>query len=143
MHKATSVPATPPKSRAEATKPLMAAIYPRCGTETFARPAVTPITRTRPPKGWQVVFLYPPRAPKRPHPGQTTNITILETPPLGRPPKVPGAQEITVAGRRVSLRNRANKSFYAARWLTGKARYTALADGDTPAALKRIIACLP
>jgi hypothetical protein len=70
-------------------------------------------------------------------------VTIVERAPLGTPLKLPGGKEITVAGRKVLLRNRTTKTIYVATWQTGKARYTALADGATPAALKRIIGCLP
>jgi hypothetical protein len=50
---------------------------------------------------------------------------------------------ITVAGRHVRFHDRGKLAFYVAKWETGAARYTALADGATPATLKKFIACLP
>jgi hypothetical protein len=142
-HKQASIPASAPQAPAQAAKPLAAAIYASCGVDTFAPPTATATSKTRPPSGWQVTYLYPPRAPQRPRPGQTTIVTLVERPPVGPPPKLAGGREITVAGRRVSLVNRTKKTIYVAVWKTGRARYTALADGAKPTALKRIIACLP
>jgi hypothetical protein len=128
---------------AQATKPLAAAIYARCGTGAFAPPAATPTSKKTPPSGWQVVYTYPPLAPRRPLPGQTTIVTLVERAPAGPSPKLTGGREVMVAGRRVSLRNRTNRTMYVALWKTGKAHYLALADGATPATLERIIGCLP
>jgi hypothetical protein len=136
----TSIPASASQTRAQTAVPLAAAIYPHCGTDTFAAPGAAALARGQ---GWQVTYLYPPRAPQRPRPGQTTIVTLVESAPVGRSPKVKGGKEITVAGRRVSLRNRTRTTLYVALWETGKARYTALADGATPATLKQIIGCLP
>jgi hypothetical protein len=141
--KPTSITPSSTQTRAAAAKPLAAPIYARCGTETFARPKAVAASRKRPPVGWQVVYQYPPNAPRRPRSGQTTTITLFEREPAGPAPKLGDAKEVTVAGRRVLLHDRTKKTLYVAVWQTGKARYTALADGATPAALKRIIGCLP
>jgi hypothetical protein len=130
---------TSPRSESAPAK----AIYARCGTSTFiARASV--ISHVGQLVGWQVTYLYPPRAAVRPRPGQTTNVTIVETASRpGRAPRLVGGKEITVAGRQVSFHNRTAKTIYTAMWQTGAARYTALADGSTPAALETVIGCLP
>ena len=139
----TSTGAATKGARRPVVTPLTTAVYSRCDTSKFAPPAVSPISRTSPPVGWQVTYLYPTRAPRPPRPGQTTNVTIVERAPVGPPPQLAGGKEITVAGRRVSLRNRTKTTIYVAAWKTATARYTALADGATPVTLERFIACLP
>ena len=56
---------------------------------------------------------------------------VWDTAPVGPPPKIAGAKEITVAGRRVSFHNRTKRTLYVAKWKTAKAQYTSIADGAT------------
>jgi hypothetical protein len=129
------------KSAARLDKP----IFPGCGTEGFPKPQVRPVT---PPGGgrvWTVGYTrkYSPLRPARP--GQTTNMAIIEYPPIGRqnsPAK--GLTQTTIAGRRVGLRtpDKRNPAFVA-QWNTSAASYTVLANGTNPTTVRRLVACLP
>jgi hypothetical protein len=117
---------------------------PDCRFPEFGKPQTQQIIGTTGGgKAWQVVYL-PPRG-ATPRPGETTNVMIVEeSPKVEAKFGVEGGQTVTVAGRSVSLAEpSAEEDLYLAQWITEKARYTVLADGNTSTVLERFIACLP
>lgn len=112
-------------------------LYPRCGVETFAAPAVS----RGPGGGWRVAY-PPPQAASRPAaPGQTALVNLEERPPKSTRVSYPNARTTRVRGRRVDLLR--HKGAVIAQWVTKRARYVAITFGLTSAELRKIIGCTP
>jgi hypothetical protein len=135
----TAIPTTP-----STTAALARPLYARCGTRRFAAPVAQRTSRPGAKiQTWRVTYLYPPVAPVV-HPGQTTNVLILERPPSGPRGNIRGGHDIVIAGRNVSLlKTRGGAATYAAQWKTRAAHYVMLVNGSSTATLARLVACLP
>lgn len=116
---------------------LPRALFPRCGVDTFATPTVT----RSPHGGWRVVYSYPTRAPRRPAKGQTSVLSLAERPPESTRLRYANARTIRVRGRRVDLTG--GQGSWVAQWVTKRARYVAIANGESTAVLRKVIACTP
>lgn len=126
-----------------AAQSLKAPIYPSCGTGTFARPQAKALGARGKPRGWEVVYVYPSRGAPAPRPAATTSVNLVEFGPSRSLTAPRGARVIKIAGRDVSFVDRTKRTSYVAKWQTARASYLALANGSSPATLKKIIGCLP
>ena len=132
-------------STSAASSPGLArAVYPKsiCVPPQFRKPVATPSTDQRGGRAWQVSFLLPGLA--KHHPGDTTNVLVIEQSPALPQETAKRGQPTFVAGRRVSLRSPdAQSRVFLAVWRTKRAGYVVIANGNRPETLKRFIGCLP
>jgi hypothetical protein len=121
-------------------------VYPRCGTDGFAKPTVQELESPGVDGHvWSVRYTRRGSANQAPQPGQTTSLLVVESPPATALPKNPGLlKEQVIADRRVLFASPTPKSrVFAAQWKTKRAFYSLLANGKQETTVKRFIACLP
>jgi hypothetical protein len=136
----SSEPTRTAPSETAARSGLAKPVLPRCAVP-FGPPRTRPDPRK---KGAWILNFEIERDPQRPPPpGATTAATVFESPPTGGRAELEDGRDLTIAGRRVSLVDRTERTSYAARWNTKTADYTAIADGSSPRAIGELVKCLP
>ena len=138
-----SVPATPYTSKSP--KDLKKPIFARCATQGFVRRAARLRVSGTSAGVWQVNYQVPRVFGVAPKVDTTIVLLVEHAPdPTARPFDDSKSRIVNVEGRRVSLRENPQRATrFAARWTTGAATYTALANGKRSTTLRRFIACLP
>jgi hypothetical protein len=126
-----------PEPTADLAKPLLA----ECDVEGLQASEPERQIREGTPTGWKLNFRA---TSSKPNSGETTVIFLIEESPELPAEGVTGGQTITVDGQEASLRTITEPGVqHVAQWKTDKARYIAFGNGDTPARLKALIACMP
>lgn len=125
--------------RSTAAQTLDRPVYPRCGTEGFGKPRVKRLRFSESNRAaWSLRYARPGTARRRPQ-----QILLVEfSPSSPAAEKAPGAREVVISGRRVTM-TRPNPRVSTAQWKARRAVYSAIATGNAESVLRRFIACLP